>query len=280
MLMPEELAVKPSNIITLTTDFGQRDPYVGMMKGVILSINPLARIVDITHDIEAGSIREGSTIIKEAYRYFPSGTVHVGVVDPGVGSTRRPIAVAADGHFFVGPDNGLFWPAIAARPRTEVIHLTEKRYWMATVSSTFHGRDIFAPVAAHLSQGTDPFQMGKTITNPVTLSQPFIMRERDLVVGEVIRVDHFGNLITNISGDILAEFSSSPGLRVTIGRLELNGTHTAYHEVPEGEALALIGSSNSLEIAVNSGSAQEKLGDEGGIGAKVTVSRHPKNAQL
>jgi hypothetical protein len=269
--------LKPSNIITLTTDFGQRDPYVGMMKGVVLSINPRATIVDITHDIPEGSIREGGTIIKEAYRYFPSGTVHVGVVDPGVGSARRPIAVVANGHFFVGPDNGLFWPTIAGRPRTEGIHLTEKRYWMKTVSSTFHGRDIFAPVAAHLSLGIEPSLMGERITNPVTLPQPFIMRKRDLVIGEVIRVDHFGNLITNISGDILAEFTSSEDLRVAIGGLDLKGIHAAYHEVAEGEPVALIGSSNSLEIAVNGGSALAKLSENGGIGMKVTVSRHPQH---
>ena len=267
-------------IITLTTDFGERDPYVGMMKGVILSINPNARIADITHGISAGSILEGSTIIKEAYRYFPSGTVHVGVIDPGVGGERRPIAVASKGHFFVGPDNGLFWQVIAAHQGTEVIHLTEKRYWMDAVSSTFHGRDIFAPVAAHLSRGIDPYLMGAKIDDPVSLAYPLVRREQDLLVGEVIRADHFGNLVTNIAAGDLAEFLSSKGLSVAIGGLVLKGIHTTYGDVAEGEPLALIGSSNVLEIAVNRGSAREKLGDGCKTGAKVAVRRWPQNAGL
>jgi S-adenosylmethionine hydrolase len=272
--------LKVSGIITLTTDFGQRDPYVGMMKGVILSINPAARIVDITHDIPAGSIQEASTIIKEASGYFPPGTVHVGVIDPGVGGKRRPIAVLAGAHFFVGPDNGLFWSIIGAHPRTEVIHLTEKRYWMDTISSTFHGRDIFAPVAAHLARGIDPSLLGEVIEDPTHLVYPLVRRDHDLIVGEVIRVDHFGNLITNITAEELAEFPSSEGPLITIGDLEIKGIHTTYGDVSEGEALALIGSSNALEIAVNRGSAIAELGDECGVGAKVTASRHPKNAQL
>jgi S-adenosylmethionine hydrolase len=268
--------LKASGIITLTTDFGERDPYVGMMKGVILSINPHARIVDITHGISAGSILEGSTIIKEAYRYFPLGSAHVGVIDPGVGGERRPIAVASKGHLFVGPDNGLFWPVIAEDPLAHVIHLTEKRYWMDTISSTFHGRDIFAPVAGHLSEGIDLFLMGQKIDDPVSLTYPVVGREEDLLVGEVIRVDHFGNLITNITAEDLAEFLSSGGLSVAIGGLVLEGIHTTYSEVSEGKPLALIGSSSLLEIAVNRGSARADLGDACEIGAKVTVSRHQK----
>jgi len=267
-------------IIALTTDFGERDPYVGMMKGVILSINPRARIVDITHGISAGSILEGSTIIKEAYRYFPPGTIHVGVIDPGVGGERRPIAVASKNHFFVGPDNGLFWPVIAEDRLADVIHLTEKRYWMDAVSSTFHGRDIFAPVAAHLSKGIDLFLMGEKIDDPVALAYPLVSREQDRLVGDVIRVDYFGNLITNITTEDLSGFLSSEGLSVAIGGLVLKGIHTTYTDVSEGEPLALIGSSNVLEIAVNRGSARADLGDECRIGAKVTVSRCPKNAGL
>jgi S-adenosyl-L-methionine hydrolase (adenosine-forming) len=260
-------------IITLTTDFGERDPYVGMMKGVILSINSHARIVDITHGISAGSITEGSTAIKDAYPYFPKGTVHVGVVDPGVGGERRPIAVASKDHFFVGPDNGLFWPIIAEDPLADVIHLTEKRYWMDIISSTFHGRDIFAPVAAHLSEGIDPFVLGKKIDDPVSLTQHFVKMEQDRLVGEVIRVDHFGNLITNISAKDLTEFLSSEDLSISIGDLSLKGIRSTYSDVSEGNPLALIGSSNMLEIAVNRGSAKTDLGDSYRIGAKVTVSR-------
>jgi S-adenosyl-L-methionine hydrolase (adenosine-forming) len=266
-------------IITLTTDFGERDPYVGMMKGVILSINPRVRIVDISHGISAGSILEGSTIIKEAYPYFPAGTVHVGVIDPGVGGMRRPIAVASKNHFFVGPDNGLFWPVIAAESGTEVIHLTEKRYWMDAVSSTFHGRDIFAPVAAHLSEGIGLLLMGEKIDDPVSLAYPLVRREQNLLVGEVIRADRFGNLITNITTEDLSGFLSPEGLNVAIGGLSLMGIHTIYAEVPEGEPLALVGSSKLLEIAVNRGSAQTDLGDACDVGAKVTVRQWPQNAE-
>jgi S-adenosylmethionine hydrolase len=266
-------------IITLTTDFGERDPYVGMMKGVILSINPKARIVDITHGITPGSILEGGTIIKQAYPYFPSGTVHVGVIDPGVGGERRQIAVASKGHYFVGPDNGLFWPAIEDSPSAVVIQLTEKRFWMDAVSSTFHGRDIFAPVAARLSQGIDLFLMGEKVDNPAALDYPRVRRKQDLLAGEVIRVDHFGNLITNITADELAEFLSSEGLSVAIGGLVLKEIHITYNDVPEGEPLALIGSSNVLEIAVNRGSARAELGDTCRIGSKVTVSRYSRNVE-
>jgi len=270
--------MKASGIVTISTDFGQGEHYVGVMKGVMLSINPQAKVVDITHEIPAGSIRQGSMIIEKAYRYFPSGTVHVGVIDPGVGSSRRPIAVATGEHFFVGPDNGLFWPIIQAHPKSEVIHLTENRYWLDTVSATFHGRDIFAPVAAHLSQGIDPHLLGKKADNPVPLSQPFLEKKYNQITGEVIHVDHFGNLITNITRELLAEFGSSEGLRVAVGGLDLKGIHAAYHEVTEGEALALIDSSNLLEIAVNRRSAHAELGDAYAIGTKVTVSRYQNNA--
>jgi len=271
--------LKASGIITLSTDFGEHDPYAGMIKGVILSINPAARIVDITHGISPGSIPEGGAIIKQAYPYFPSGTVHVGVVDPGVGGERRPIAVSSKDHFFVGPDNGIFWPIIAADPLADVIHLTEKRYWMDAVSSTFHGRDIFAPVAACLSRGIDPYLLGEKIDDPVALGYPLVRRERDRLVGEVIRVDHFGNLITNVTAEDLRDFLSSEDLKVTIGGLALMGIHTTYGDASEGEPLALIGSSNLLEIAVNRGSARAELGDACRIGSKVTVSRNPKYAK-
>ncbi len=236
--------------------------------------------MDITHGISAGSIEQGGAIIREAYPYFPPGTIHVGVVDPGVGGKRRPIAVLAEGHLLVGPDNGLFWPIIGAHPQSEVIHLTEKRYWMDTVSSTFHGRDIFAPVAAHLSRGIDPYLLGEKIDNPITLARSSVRREQDLLVGEVIRVDHFGNLITNITEEELGEFRASEGLVIAIGSLVLKGISATYSDGDEGKPLALIGSSSLLEIAVNRGSAIAELGDECGVGTKVTVSRHPQNAEF
>jgi S-adenosylmethionine hydrolase len=261
----------PSGIITLTTDFGQRDPYVAMMKGVILSINPEARIVDITHQIAAGAIAEAASILNDAHRFFPSGTVHVGVVDPGVGSPRRPIALVAENHFFVGPDNGLFWPLIEAHGQCHVIRLTDKRYWMNEISTTFHGRDIFTPVAAHLSQGVDPLLMGETIDDPMPLEVPLPRMEGSALVGEIVRIDHFGNLITNIAREHLAPFLESKDLTIRIGGLVLNTLSTTYSDVPEGQPLALIGSSNVMEIAVNRGNAARDLGGEFRVGTAVVV---------
>ena len=266
--------MKPSGIITLITDFGQNDPYVAMMKGVILSINPDATIIDITHQIPARAIKEGGLIIKEAYTYFPSGTVHIGVVDPGVGGTRRPIAVLVDNYFFVGPDNGLFSTIIESQRHTDVIHLKEKKYWMHSISPTFHGRDIFAPVAAHLSLGVDPFCMGKKIDNLTLLASPLPRKTNGDLIGEIIRVDHFGNLITNITREHLSPFLSSKGLIIKIGSLILKKISTTYNDVPEGQPLALIGSSHVLEIAVNMGRATDYLGQDCGIGTKVQVSSH------
>jgi len=263
--------LKPSGIITLTTDFGESDPYVAMMKGVILSINPDAKIIDITHQIPAGSIQEGGLIIKESYKYFPSGTVHVGVVDPGVGGKRRPITVLEDNHFFVGPDNGLFSPIIETQVHTNSIHLKEKKYWMNKISSTFHGRDIFAPVAAHLSLGVNPFLMGEKIDNPTPLAYPLPRENNSDLVGEIIRVDHFGNLITNITREHLSPFLASKGLIIKIGSLILKKISTTYNDVPEGQPLALIGSSNLLEITVNMGKVTDCLGQDCGIGTEVII---------
>ena len=266
--------MKPSGIITLTTDFGRSDPYVAMMKGVILSINPDAKIIDVTHQISASSIKEGGLIIKDSYTYFPSGTVHVGVVDPGVGSTRRPIAVLVENYIFVGPDNGLFSTIIETQRHTDVIHLKEKRYWMNSISPTFHGRDIFAPVAAHLSLGVDPFCMGEKIDNPTPLAYPLPRENNTDLVGEIIRVDHFGNLITNITREHLSPFLSSKGLIIKIGSLILKKISTTYNDVPEGQPLALIGSSNVLEIAINMGNAQNDLCEKCRIGTKVIIECH------
>jgi S-adenosylmethionine hydrolase len=266
-----ESGLTTSGIITLTTDFGESDPYGAMMKGVILSINPDAKIIDISHHIPAGSIQEGGLIIKESYTYFPSGTVHVGVVDPGVGGKRRPIAVLVDNYFFVGPDNGLFSTIIETQHHADVIHLKETKYWMHSISPTFHGRDIFAPVAAHLSLGVNPFRMGEKIDNPITLTHPLPHVNNNGLVGEIIRVDHFGNLITNITREHLSPFLASKDLIITVGRLTLKKISTTYNDFPEGQPLALIGSSNVLEIAVNMGRAIDYFGQDTVLGTKVII---------
>ncbi len=250
-------------IITLTTDFGTKDPYVGIMKGVILSINPDVHIVDITHEIEPANILEAAYILKEAYRFFPKGTIHVGVVDPGVGGDRRPIAIKTGGSFFVGPDNGIFWPIIAQSEVYQVIHLINKEYLLPEISTTFHGRDIFAPVAAYISRGVDIDDMGALVHDPVALEleKPIFLKDR--IIGQVIRKDRFGNLITNISEqDIIKQFASKHGLVVEIGNINISCISKAYSDVGAGELLALIGSSGFLEISANMARASDIIGKQ------------------
>jgi len=267
--------VNISGIITLTTDFGLNDPYVGIMKGVILSINPEARIIDISHTVKAGSIIHGAVLLQEAYTFFPKGTIHVSVVDPGVGGYRRPILLKTEKYLFVGPDNGLFWPIIKMHHRIETIHLTENKYFLTNISNTFHGRDIFAPVAAHLSLGVDPGKMGLVINDPMPLHLPTPKQKRNLLSGQVMRVDRFGNLITNIHKKDMEKFTGDEPPVIKIGKLIIKGVHNTYSEVNLGEALALIGSFGYLEISVNQGRACDCIGikPEDIIGTKVEVKK-------
>lgn len=269
------MGLKPSGIITLTTDFGLEDPYVAVMKGVILSIHPGANPIDVTHCVKAGAVAQASALIQEACAHFSKGTVHVGVVDPGVGSERRPILVETTHHFFVGPDNGLFWPIIKGSHRAKVIHLTEREYFLKAVSHTFHGRDIFAPVAAYLSRGEAPLMMGSLVSNPVRLDLPVAKAHRGLLRGHVLRVDHFGNLITNIRRGEIHRYLGSAEAITEIGNLVVEGVHETYAEAKPGEALALIGSSGCLEIAVNLGRACERVGSVSGdlFGMSVAVKK-------
>lgn len=255
-----ELSIKRSGIITLLTDFGHTDPYVAMMKGVILSINPAARLVDISHLVGPGSILDGSGIIRETYSYFPKGTVHVAVVDPGVGSDRRMLGLESDGHLFVGPDNGLFWPVIEHGHGVRIVSLTEERYFLSQVTSTFHGREIFAPVAAHLSLGTDLKQMGEEIKDPVKLSLPAPSIKDDTLCGQVVRIDHFGNLITDISREDLKDFLKGRKPVIHVGDVKIEKMDTSYSDVGKGRPLAIINSSDLLEVAVNLGRASEYVG--------------------
>lgn len=271
----ERLAMEPSGIITLTTDFGLLDPYAAMMKGVILGINPHARLVDLTHNINAGSISQAAILILEAYSFFPEGTVHVAVVDPGVGSNRRHIGIEAGGHFFVGPDNGIFWPVMEANRHPKVFHLTRTRYFLPSISSTFHGREVFAPVAAHISLGIHLSEMGNTILNPVRLSIPHPRSKGHTLSGQVMRVDNFGNLITNIRRQQLESFLKASQPVITVGKLRLNKLSATYSDGEEGEVLALINSSNLLEIAVNLGRASGCVGlsSDEIIGTQVKINK-------
>jgi len=269
------MGVNPSGVVTLLTDFGLEDPYVCMMKGVILSVNPAARIIDISHHVMPGAISQAAQMLQETYAYFPDGTVHVTVVDPGVGTDRRPIVLLARSHFFVGPDNGAFSPIMEACREAEVIHLSKTRYFLQRISDTFHGRDIFAPVAGHLSRGVDPFDMGPVIYDPIHLKFPAAYRKEGSLYGQIVQVDHFGNLITNIRrGDIEGSVGRSVPL-VRIGDLRIKGIQRTYAQTGAGEILALFGSSDYLEIAVNGGRAVDRTGRDPAVivGAEVEVSR-------
>jgi S-adenosylmethionine hydrolase len=268
--------MRPNGIITLTTDFGLTDSYVGSMKGVILSIAPAARLVDITHAIGPQDTHQAAHILKTFYQYFPPGTIHLVVVDPGVGSQRRAIAFQTPEAIFVAPDNGILtevWRDARARWGQEgctVVELAERRYWRDRVSNTFHGRDIFAPAAAHLAAGVPLSAFGPRLPtiNETAFEQPTCGRNGELV-GRIIHVDHFGNCITNIMPRDLERADKGKALVVTIIDQHIDGLHQTYADGPVGALIALIGSSDHLELAVRNGNAAQTLGV--GIGDIVRI---------
>ena len=254
----------PPRIITLTTDFGTSDAYVGVMKGVILGINPSVQIVDITHAVPPQDIHEAAFLIHAAHRYFPEGTIHTVVVDPGVGSDRRAIVCQTDRASFVCPDNGILTYLLqeienGGEPPTRVVEIQNKDYFLPAVSNTFHGRDIFAPVAAHLSLGVPLDDIGPLAHNLIRFPMPPITISEDKLVGEIIKIDSFGNAITNISETTLARLKSTPNYEITIGSTRLRRINRAYAESEVGAPLAIVGSFGMLEIAVNGGSAEKVL---------------------
>jgi len=248
------------SLITLTTDFGLADSYVGVMKGVMLGIDPTATIVDISHDITPQDVREAAYVIYTAYPYFPPDTIHVVVVDPGVGSRRRAIALRAAQACFVAPDNGVLSYVLAREGMSEAVGLTNPRYHRPTVSRTFHGRDIFAPVAAHLARGVPLAELGGPLTEVVTfpLPQPRVLPDGD-VAGHVLHIDRFGNLVLDVrEGDgILGK-----GLVLEAAGCRIQGLGRTFSDVPAGELVAYIGSSGHLEIALREGNAARSLGME------------------
>jgi len=269
------MGVNPSGVVTLLTDFGLEDPYVCMLKGVILSVNPAARIIDISHHVRPGAVGLAARMLQETYPYFPDGTVHLAVVDPGVGTDRRGIVLVARSHLFVGPDNGIFSPIMEECQEALVIHLSKARYFLRHVSDTFHGRDIFAPVAGHLSQGVDPLDMGPLICDPIHLKFPAPYRKGGSLYGRVVQVDHFGNLITNIRRTDIEEFSEGGSVIVRLGGLRIEGIQRTYAQTSPGAILALFGGSGYLEIAVNRGRAADRTGIDPAetIGSEVEVTR-------
>jgi len=257
-------------IITLTTDFGRRDPFVGIMKGVILSICPTARLVDLTHAVEPQDVLGASLALAAALPFFPAGTVHLVVVDPGVGGRRRPLAVRTGGHYFVGPDNGVLTPALGG-PRWTAVALTAPEYRLPEVSRTFHGRDVFAPAAAYLAAGVPLERLGAMVADPVRAPVPGSRLEGDVLVGEVLAVDRFGNLITSIEAGQLAALAGDGPVAVEVSGRPVAGLVEAYAAGEDGQPAAIIGSTGRFEIFVRGGSAREALGV--GRGAPVRIRR-------
>ncbi|HPD15310.1 MAG TPA: SAM-dependent chlorinase/fluorinase [Planctomycetota bacterium] len=259
--------------ITFLTDFGTADAYVGAMKGAALCVNPDACLVDISHEVPPQDIAWGAHLLAWAWRWFPSGTVHVAVVDPGVGSGRRILGAETAGQVFLAPDNGLLSPVLAQAPPRRLVSVTNASYFRNPVSATFHGRDVFAPVAAHVTLGVDLAELGPPVADPVRLEAGGPRRAgAGVIEGQVIHVDRFGNLITNITESDLDSLGVPRGtLRVgTAGRI-IEGVSVSYTDASRGALLALVGSAGLLELAANCGSARQVVG--AGVGEKVRVSR-------
>jgi hypothetical protein len=255
-------------VITLTTDFGTADHFVGTMKGVILSIAPRVRIVDITHEIAPYEIGEASFVLAQAWRYFPKGTIHVVVVDPGVGGARRPILAAAEGHHFIAPDNGALTMIYDAAP-AKVRVISNAKLMGKQVSRTFHGRDVFAPAAAHLARGVPAARFGKLIEDYArwSLAKP-VRLSHNVWTGSILKVDRFGNLITNLHIDEFPDVKTRP-LELRVGVERVRRLALTYAETEIGEVCVIIGSSGYLEVAANQDSAAKKLGS--GAGAPVEL---------
>jgi S-adenosylmethionine hydrolase len=255
----------PDPIITLTTDFGAAGPYAAAMKGVILALNPAARLVDLTHHVPPQDVRHAAFFLASAVPCFPPEAIHVVVVDPGVGSDRALLYVEAGGRRLLAPDNGC-WTLLEGAGAARGIRLADPRFWRQPVSATFHGRDILAPVAAHLSLGTDPAQLGPPVAEWVRLPWPRPATQKDGLTGEVVFIDDFGNLITNIPGP---EWAARPA-RVAVGGRPVERRVRRYAEAPPGTAVVLVSSAGLMEVAVSHGSAARQL--EATIGTPVVVT--------
>lgn len=250
-----------ASFITLMTDFGIKDGNVGVMKGVIWGIAPQAQIADLSHTIGPQNIREAALILARSAPYFPPGTIHIIVVDPGVGTDRRHIAARLGSQYFVCPDNGLLTPLLERAEAegwpVEIVHTNKPEYWLAEVSHVFHGRDVFSPVAAHLANGVPLRELGTPIHDPVRLSLPQPQRTPSGWRGEVIHIDHFGNISTNIRKEHLGE--PPPGIDVRLCGVNIHGMVRTFGERPVGELVALYGSTGNLIVSVVNGNAAQRL---------------------
>ena len=257
--------------VALLTDFGTRDHYAGTLKGVVLSVCPDATLVDIGHDIPPHDVLAGALELAACYRYFPHGTIFLVVVDPGVGSTRRGIAADVGDYRFVAPDNGVLSAVFRESPPKKVVELTERKYARPTVSRTFEGRDRFAPAAGFLAKGVALVSLGKSVSHVHMIDLPVPAASGNELRGEVLRVDRFGNLITNIDRRTFEKFAAGGALTIGIGDRQVSRVVSTYADADSGELTALFGSSDHLELAVNGGSAAAALA--AGRGARVRVAR-------
>ena len=262
-------------LITLTTDFGLNEHYVGAMKGVIYNIHPSAVVVDITHGVQSFDILDGAIAISQAYSYFPKDTIHLVVVDPGVGSARRPILATVGKHFFLAPDNGVLSMVYQREEGVSVRHISAEHYFQTPISNTFHGRDIFAPVAAYLSKGVDTAKFGEEITDFVRFAAP---RPKAAASNAwkavVLKTDKFGNLITNITPQDVPQLftGASPAFKLTVGKAEITKLCTSYSDGASGELFALLGSTGFLEISANRGAASRLAGAEKGAEVSLVLA--------
>ena len=265
LLMNNEL--NPRKITALLTDFGTKDYFVGAIKGVILSVNPNANIIDITHEIEPQNIASAGFTLRACYKNFPKQTIFVAVVDPGVGSNRKAITVETDDYYFVAPDNGLLSFVFNGRDDFKVFELTEEKFFAQNVSSTFHGRDVFAPAAAHLSTGVQPDEFGRRTTDYICLNEPAPnVESNETIVGEIIHIDRFGNLVTNLTKEDLPD-----KFVLEVNNIRINRIRNYFAEAEKGELFIIFGSANFLEIVAFKESAADLIGAE--IGGKISVTK-------
>jgi len=261
-------------IVTLTTDFGINDHFVGTMKGVILGVEPNAQIVDISHAVQPFDVLDGALTISQAYNYFPSGTVHMVIVDPGVGTARRPIIVTSERHHFVAPDNGVLSLVYQKEQRLHARHVTAEHYNLQPVSQTFHARDIFSPVAAYLAKGVDPEKFGDEITDFVRFNAPKPKPVNESTLrGIVLKADRFGNLITNITPEDAPMLFTTPAaaFKIVVGKREVTEIKAAYADGAPGEVFGILGSMGYLEIAANRASAAQVLGVGKGVDVNIVL---------
>lgn len=247
-------------IITLTSDFGYRDPYVAAMKGVMVHIAPDARFVDITHGISAQDIAEAAFVLRQSCPFFPRKSIHLVVIDPGVGTERLPVGLEYKGQFYIGPDNGLFPLLMGEESADRIVALDKKEYWRTgEPSTTFHGRDVFAPVAGHLARGVALRDVGTPLRKLQPLRWGMPISDESGVRGWIIHIDHFGNCISNIPQSLLEKYAAGNDVTCYVGSTIINGIHNTYGDVDQQEPVVLFGSSGFLEVAINGGDAHQLL---------------------